>query len=244
MSSIISSPRRSWSSLLVVGLVVSVAGSVVAAPRAWTNATGSNSTFGWSGGQSGDGDVTNVGLWGDPIVNDEGFFFRDMNPLFKAEAVWPASSNMLSGMSVTLNTMNAVPPNMAGLTELRVREWGSYTGDIEDVVATGGTVLLTPISPGGPPTNLGELAMTFDSQEGTWEASMDVVFSDIGGGFPSAVQIMSMAITNHLEAIPMDGSASIQKEGASVVFPEPATGMLTLCGLIAVARRRGRHNSR
>ncbi len=231
-----------WSPLLVVCLVLSVGAAATAVPRDWTNASGANAVFGWTNGQSGDGDVATVGLWGDPITTDQGFFFRTMEPMFEAAATFPSSASTLSGMSVVANTLGAAPPNPSPLTELHIREWGTFTGDIEDVDASGGTVLLLPLSPPGPPINLGELVMTFDAGAGTWTARMDVVFADIGGGFPAGVNILSVDVTNHLKAIPVDGSASIQKLGADVVTPEPATSALGLVGLLIVMRRR--HGSR
>jgi hypothetical protein len=96
--------------------------------------------------------------------------------------------------------------------------------------------------PSGPPANLGELEMTFDVEEGTWEASLDVVFADIGGipAFPPEVNLLGLDVTNHLKAIPLDGSASIQKLGAEIIIPEPATLTLVLCGVVAIVSRRAR----
>jgi hypothetical protein len=228
---------------LVVFAVVRLAGAPAFATAVpWANETGSNPRFGWSDGQSDDGGLEQGGLWGDPTVTEHGFFFEDMNDLFKAEAAYPASDNIASSLSVTIDTSGSSPPGAAPLSELRIREWGSFTGDIEDVDASGGTVLLLPISPSGTPTELGQLTMAFDIEEHTWEASMDILFADIGGTppFPPEVSIFGIDITNHLQAIPLDGAASIQKLGAEITLPEPATLGLVLCGFLPIVLRRAR----
>ena len=225
--------------IITVVLVASVAAVSFASPVAWDNATGANARFGWSNGQSGDGGLSGAGLWGDPTVNELGFFFRDMEETFAAEATHPASDNILSGMSVTLNTMTSSPPAAPALTELHIREWGCYTGEIEDVMATSGTVQLIPIVPSSSSVNLGQLTMDYDDVEKTWTASMDIYFDQIGGGFPPALNIFGLDISNHLKAVPLDGrTASIQKLGADIVVPEPACLTLLLVGLGGVLLRR------
>jgi hypothetical protein len=201
----------------------------------WTNESGSNARFAWSDGQSDDGGLGEGGLWGDPIVTIEGFFFDDVNPLFRAEA--PDADNIVSAMSVNLSTLGADPVPADPLTELHITEWGTYTGMWEEVAASSGTVLLIPISPSGPPTNLGQLTMTHDPDTLSWMASMNIYFDEIGGGFPSEVNILGLDVTNHLIAT---GTSSIQKTGAKVLVPEPTTAMLVLCGLIPIVSRRRR----
>ncbi len=237
---------RRWLPVLAVGLLLTVSSSVWAAPVPWSNASGSNSRFGWSNGQSDDGGLGGSGLWGNPVVTPPGFYFGAMSPNFRAEATDPESDNMLSSMSVVLSVFSSTPPNAPSLTELRIEEWGTFTGDVSDVEATGGTVLLTSLNPARPPKNLGELNMRFDTENGTWRAWMDIDFAAIGGTFPAAVKILSVDVTNHLKAIPTGGrTASIQKTGATVTVPEPATGMFVLCGLVTlVARRAGRGSRR
>ena len=228
--------------LIVLGVGLSMGASAFATAVPWANEDGSNPRFGWSDGQSDDGGLGQGGLWGDPTVTEQGFFFEDMNELFKAEATYPASDNIASSLSMTISTFGSSPPGAPPLTDLYIREWGSFTGDIEDVDASGGTVLLLPINPGGVPTELGQLTMTFDIDEHTWEASMDISFADIGGmpPFPPEMNILLIDITNHLKAIPLDGTASIQKLGAEVTVPEPTTLGLLFFGLLPVVLRRTR----
>ena len=229
--------------LIVLGVVLSIGASAFAEAVPWDNEDGSNERFGWPNGQSGDGSLGQGGLWGDPTITAEGFFnFENMNELFKAEATYPAGDNIVSSASVTINTPGSSPPGAAPVTELHIREWGSFTGDIEDVEASGATVLLIPIDPGGLPAELGELTMTFDIDEHTWEASMDIYFADIGGTppFPPELSILAVDISNHLKAIPLDGTASIQKLGAEVTLPEPTTLGLVFFGLLPIVLRRTR----
>ena len=227
--------------LVVFGVVLSIGASAFATAVPWTNEDGSNARFGWSSGQSDDGGLLQGGLWGDPTVTEHGFFFENMSDLFEAEATFPAADNIASSVSVTINRLGATPPGADPLTELHIREWGSYTGEIADVIETGGTVLLIPITvPPTPPAELGELTMTFDSDAGTWEASMDIDFASIGGLFPSEVDILGIDITNHLKATPASGFASIQKLGAEITVPEPTTLGLVLFGLLPIVLRRAR----
>ncbi len=234
---------RSWLPFVVVGLVALVGTNAIAGERNWTNDTGSNSGFGWTNGASGDGDIATVGLWGDPAVNDVGFRFQTMNPLFTASASYPNSASRLSNMSVVLNTFGATPPSALPITKLHISQWGSFTGDIADVSASGGTVLLVPLSPPGTPTNLGALAMTFNSIDGTWIAEMDIELADIGGGFPAGVNILSIDVTSHLKAIPLAGNATMTEEGALVTIPEPAALTLGLLGLVPIVLRRTRRRT-
>lgn len=242
MSSLVNLARRAGFIVPIISLVLvaSLFTGAQAAPVDWDNDSGANARFGWSDGQSGDGDLGGDGLWGNPIVNELGFFFRDMDEAFMAEATYPSADNILSSTSVLINTNNSDPAGAAPLTELHIREWGSYTGDIENVSSTFGTVLLVPIIPGGVPVNVGELTMTYDDVEKTWEASMDIYFDEIGGmpPFPAEVQLLSLDVTNHLKAVPVDGSASIQKLGADIIVPEPACLTLLLFGLGGMLLRR------
>ena len=226
--------------IISIVLVGSLFAGAQATPVIWDNTSGANARFGWTNGQSGDGGLGGGGLWGNPTVNELGFFFRDMEETFEAEATYPSADNILSSMSVLVNTNNADPTAAPPLTELHIREWGSYTGNIEDVSDTFGTVLLVPIVPGGVPVNMGEMAMTFDDVEKTWAASMDIYFNEIGGmpPFPAEMQHLSLDITNHLKAVPLSGAASIQKLGADIIVPEPACLTLVLFGLGGVLLRR------
>ena len=235
-----SSRLRSCLPLMVVGLVALVATNAIAGDRNWTNDNGSNTRFGWSNGASGDGDIATVGLWGDPLVDDVGFRFQNMNPLFRATASFPSSASRLSNMSVVLNTLSATPPSATPITKLHISQWGTFTGDVADVDASGGTVLLVPLSPPGTPANLGELAMTFDTINGTWIAEIDILLSDIGGAFPAGVNILSIDVTSHLKAIPSAGNATMTEQGALVTIPEPAALTLGLLGIVPIILRRTR----
>ncbi len=143
-------------------------------------------------------------------------------------------------MSVVMNTLAASPPSTTMITKLHIAQWGTFTGDVADVQASGGTVLLVPLSPGGTPANLGELAMSFNTIDGTWIAEMDIVLADIGGAFPAGVNILSIDVTSHLKAIPSAGNATMTEQGALVTIPEPATLTLGLLGVVPIILRRTR----
>jgi hypothetical protein len=231
--------------VLVAGLTLVMASSAEAAAIAWTNAGGSNAAFDWSNGDSGDGQ------WGDPDVYPSGFYFNNMLPTFKAGPVTnPNADSIVSSMSVDIDAS-------APITELHFSESGTYTGDVADVrtvdtgddVKTFASVLLTVLDPldfiNGPVFEAGFLDFTFHAN-GTWDAALDLGLADLTALSPSfagGLNTFSIAVTNHLMAVPDDigaTTAGIQKTGGRVIVPEPATLLFGLCGLAAITLRRPR----
>lgn len=231
--------------VLAVGLTLVMASSAGAAAISWTNASGSNSAFDWSNGDSGDGQ------WGDPDVLPSGFFFNNMLPTFKAGPVTnPSADTIVSSMSVDVDASSPI-------TELHFAEFGTYTGDVADVrtadtgddVKTFASVLLTVLDPfdfiNGPVFQAGYLEFQFHAN-GTWDAALDLDLADLtamSAMFAGGINTFSVAVTNHMMAVPDDigaTTASIQKTGGRVVVPEPAMLLFGLCGLAAITLRRSR----
>ncbi len=221
-----------------VALLVAV-GSASAVDVDWGNASGSNARFVWSQGQSGDGDLGGGGLWGDPTVTEQGFFFTDMDPTFEAEATYPGTDAVLSATSVTLNAVGG------RVTEIHVREGGTFTGDVADVEASVGSLSILFMNPPASVINVGPLDYEFNVAEGTWTASLDVDVLSLHPMLASAngALLFNVDVTNHLKAEPDTigaTSASIQKTYASIVIPEPSSLLLGAIGLFSLVNRRSR----
>jgi hypothetical protein len=207
-----------------------VAGTAGAADVAWSNASGSNADFAWSNGKSGEG------MWGNPVVTTLGFWFTAMKPTFKAEATYPASNTLVSTCSVLVNTIN---PKL--ISELHIREYGTYSGDIADVIATSGTLTVSLITPYGGVQNLGNLTVSFNPANHTWTAFKDVNLAALNPA--GGKDTFNITVTNYLQATP-DGvgatTAIIQKTGGRFIVPEPATLALALVGFAMLSLRRSR----
>jgi hypothetical protein len=156
-----------------------------------------------------------------------------MDPGFKAEATEPSAQTTLSLMSVSVNTYAYSP-----VTELHVYEYGTFTGNIEDVDQTTGLVSLSIYYPGFAFPEI-PLNFTFN-MDGTWSAYCELDPASLGTEFAGGLVDFDLDISNYLVAEPMTqgGTAMIQKLGGKVVFPEPATLLLAVCGLAMISLRR------
>jgi len=222
---------RLTSGVSIVSLMLLV-GTAGAADVPWVPPSGSNADFAWSSGKSGDG------MWGNPVVTTKGFWFTNMDPSFKAEATFPLSYTRTSTCAVTIDDVGAPL-----ITELHIREYGTYSGDIADVSQTGGTLSLTLMVPSGGTQNLGNLAVSFNPADHTWTAWKDVDLAALRPGPPPGLDRFIVTVTNHLKATPDaigETSAMIQKLGGRIIIPEPATLSLALVGFAMISVRRSR----
>lgn len=233
--------RRWFSSLIVVGVVLSIGASAFAAVVPWTNASGSNARFSWANGQSNDCGIPAdppKGMWGDPTVYDVGFFFNDMRPDFEASAgpAYPGGHPVVSSeMDVDIITIGDP------FAEMYILEFGTYAGEISAVNASSASAEIFQMSPFVMTTI--PLTMTF-FEDNTWEARLDIDDLASYPGIYSTLGNFSLSITNSLHASPAEGeSASIQKTGARVVFPEPTTLALVFVGIVPLTVRRLRRSS-
>jgi len=235
--------------LLAAVFTFAIAGGAEAAFFPWGNASGTSpgNVFSWTDGDSEDSGLgLGEGLWGDPTVTDQGFFFNDMRPEFKAEATEPSAVVIESKTRVMITGTNP-------LTELHIAEWGTWTGAAEDVNTTYGSVTVTPLIPVDSPFNMPlQLNLTFQYTEvvgdvNTWSAKADIdltqdLSSFLPGLYDSGVTKFQVTVTNHLRSDPVGAgeTAMIQKVGGRIIVPEPATLLLGLGGLLAIALRRSR----
>jgi len=220
---------RLTSSVSVVFMILLV-GTAGAADIAWSNASGSNADFAWLNGKSGDG------MWGNPTVTTLGFWFTAMKPTFKAEATYPVSNTLDSTVQVIVNANTGKL-----ISELHIREYGTYSGDIADVSHSGGTLSVSLLVPSGGTQNLGNLTMGFNPANHTWTAWKDV---DLAALIPAGGKdTFNVVVTNHLAATPDaigETSAMIQKTGGRIIIPEPATLAMALVGFAMLSLRRSR----
>ena len=224
---------------LVMGLSLTLAGSAGADTIDWGTPPGPDgytNTFNWSSGSS------EEGLWGDPDITDDGFFFNNMDPQFKAEATNPSSDLTLSEMHVSINTYGYDP-----IMELHVYEHGIFTGNIEDVYdadnhLTWATLQLFVIDPMTYESLDFPLTFDFNVGEGTWTASAHVDVASLGGDYVGGLIDFDLDLPNYLRAQPLTpgGTAMIQKLGGAVIIPEPASLLLGLFGLVTISLRRSR----
>ena len=220
---------RLTSSVLIVSMIL-LAGTAGAADVSWVPPSGSNADFAWSNGKSGDG------MWGNPTVTTLGFWFTAMKPTFKAEATYPGSNTLDSTVQVIVNANTGKL-----ISELHIREYGTYSGDIADVSHSGGTLSVVLINPSGGTQNLGSVTMGFNPANHTWTAFKDVNLAALipAGGKDT----FNVVVTNHLAATPDtigETTATIQKTGGRIIIPEPATLALALVGFAMLSVRRSR----
>jgi hypothetical protein len=219
----------------VVGAVALLMSPATALAGPWGNASGSNSAFAWSGGAS------NTNLFGDPTINQHGFFFNDTDN-FRAEGGDGVSDSASDFARVTLNTSTVGAP---AIHEITVFEWGSWSHDISEIgdftfQADYSILRYLP----SPFAASGSLSMTWDFQpDGTWTCARKLTAGEAGNP-PASDQdwiYFQITVTNTIQ---VNGTAPadswIQKEGMRIVVPEPASGMLLLMGLGAAALRRSR----
>ena len=220
---------RLTSGVSIVSLMLLV-GTAGAADVPWVPPSGSNADFAWLNGKSGDG------MWGNPVVTTKGFWFTNMDPSFKAEATFPLSYTRTSTCAVTIDDVGAPL-----ITELHIREYGTYSGDIADVSHSGGTLSVSLLVPSGGTQNLGNLTMGFNPANHTWTAWKDV---DLAALIPAGGKdTFNVVVTNHLAATPDaigETSAMIQKTGGRIIIPEPATLAMALVGFAMLSLRRSR----
>lgn len=220
---------------ILAGLAVLFGGSVPAVASSWTNASGSNARFGWSGGEN------NTDHFGNPTVTTDGFFFTDPD-----DFIADVDTGILSVTDfarVTVDVAGATPNPASPIPQITVREWGTFAGDLEDLNLQADFVVFrySPMPPGSTSTiNLPNDATVFDEEEGTWFTEY-VLTAGEAGNPPYADQPWSRFQITVTNTVQVDGGAPagsfIEKMGMSIVVPEPST-LLLLVGCIPLIPRR------
>jgi len=210
-----------------------------ATPIDWFDASGANARFGWYGGQSDDAGLGGAeGLWGQPTDSTVGFAFDDMRSEFQAVGTAGSPGTIQSAVQVGFDVSAATMPDQDPISTLSVVEFGTFTGDPAALMATSGTIQVFSLSPFVPPTILGQVDVTFDTDAMTWEARADF---DFVAEFGAPLANFTVTVNNTLVASPVDGEASIQKTGGRIYIPEPAAFGLVMLGAMIVGVRRLRY---
>jgi hypothetical protein len=213
----------------------------VAAPSwagSWSNASGANAAFGWSGGQN------NTDRFGNPAVSEAGFLFSD--PVdFRAEGGGGVSASKTDFARVTVNIATSVPAGAPAIEFITVKEWGTWSAGISDPDTDFGFQLDYSVFRYAP-TPLGNTgAIDIDATfypNGTWAASYTLNAGVTSPPYADKPwERFQITVTNTIQ---VDGAAPsgsfIEKQGMQIIVPEPATVALLMMGIGSLAIRRRR----
>jgi len=232
--------RRSIAFGAVFALVVSSS----AMAGAWSNASGSNTSFGWSGG------FNNTDHFGNPTVTVDGFFFLD--PVdFRADGGGGIGESTTDFARTTVNVNNAVGGPGPDVHQVIVEEWGhwysSETGP-GGLPLPGNFTVQADFQMGRqmpfPPGSSGPLSLpvTF-LPDGTWHAERTLIAGQPGNPPFSNLdwKIFVVTVTNTIQVSGAAAEGSwIEKDGMRIITPEPTAGVLLLVGFGTLALRRSR----
>lgn len=228
--------RYAMAMVAVVGVVCVSAVPVWAGP--WSNASGANAAFGWSGGQN------NTGRFGDPVVSESGFLFAHPND-FLAVGGDGVSDSKTDLARVTVDIAASAPAGAPAIEFITVKEWGTWSAEVSDPARDFGFQLDYSVFR-FQPSPLGNTgAIDIDAVfygDGTWEASYTL---DAGVTAPPYAdqpwQRFQITVTNTIQ---VDGAAPagsfIEKQGMQIIVPEPATVALLVLGIGSLVIRRRR----
>ncbi len=250
---------RSLAVSAVAVAIVLVSVSTASAAYPWSNPSGNNARFGWSGGQNNIPPLTGPGF-GNPTVYTWGFDFA--SPVnFRSTGGDGSGATTEDLADVIVDKAGSTPPGAAAFHFIKVKEWGTYDlGDFAGNPTTYLTVqadfsvfrysptplgntganiiasvaqppIYTPYDPGHP-----ELG-------GTWYAEK-ILVAGTPGNPPYADQDWNKFRIKVTDAILVDGAAPagsfIEKAGMQIIIPEPASILLALAGFGSLVLRRSR----
>lgn len=225
--------------VLLTGAAIGLLSSGASGMVAWSNASGSTSLLEWENGQS------QNGLFGDPTVSGDTFFFLANNNFTAISA---------GGGSVTVTDTLSVDVHALGLnefTEVLFYSAGDYnllgpdatvdvTGNLDVENLDNGDVFSDAF------TVIDPIPFPFGDAVGQWEGfSLVDLSGESGGPFTS----LHIEFTNSVIAISgVSGSSSIalgtlpvtQASFALRIIPAPGSAVALIGGVALVARRRRR----
>ena len=226
----------------LVGLgILALCAVQASAATLWpSNSSGSNSRFGWSGGEY------STGRFGSPNVDPAGFHF--VNPVnFKAER--GVLNTATDFVDVNVNVDTATPAPADPLPTILIKEWGiwhSNSGLVSGNVAAGPTTSLTGIRPeaGISAVHSFGSAVTYGPYDsglgyGTWYAEY-LYTPSLSKPIPERLPWVEVVITVTDNLYALSTGSWIQKDGMEIIIPEPSTVLLLLGGFGAMFGRSRR----
>ncbi len=237
--------------LCAVSAVALACDFAYAAPVAWSNTNGSNSSISWSNGQS------DKGLFGNPTVDGNSFLFFPSN--FEATASNGTAQTTSDRLSFKLTAAEGKE-----IQQINIREYGDWSIIGNGGVKAVGALYITRLNSPGFGTVWSEtLNVVYDDLEnatiiqspsrpkvegsGTWDGNFSI-------DLPDGVTSVQVVLNNILQATSgTGGSAFIQKKGVGdpadgdaqflieAVVPEPASISLLVLGGGALLLRRRRN---
>jgi hypothetical protein len=219
-----------------VAVTVGVAASNDAIAVSWTNASGANSSFSWSGG------FNNVGLFGDPTITPGGFFFND-TVNFIAQGGGGSGATATDFARTTVDVAGSVPAGAPPIHFIRVVEFGTWSNDIsvESDFTVQADFAVFRFIPGPPGSTFSLPMATTFFPDGTWISERTLTAGEIGN--PNfADQDWSRFQITVTNTIQVDGGAAagsfIEKTGMHIITPEPASVLFLLAAFCPVVMRR------
>ncbi|MEM8875947.1 MAG: PEP-CTERM sorting domain-containing protein [Planctomycetota bacterium] len=206
-----------------------LSGAAFASPVPWSQPDGSTANFDYSGGQS------DNGLFGDPIVTDEGLIFTPVG--FIASATDGGAQVTSDRLQVTITA-----PDGQDIDQISVTELGDYAILGSGSVFASGA--LFAVGEGLPLAGIAD-ALDVDPAMPILVESSGLYEGTATLEFPEGITEVTLVFNNILQAeAGPNSSALIQKKTAGfdidIVIPEPASvGLLGVAGLGLLRRRNG-----
>ncbi len=200
-------------------VVMSLSMAVSAQTTPWSNPSGSNARFGWSGGANNTNPLVH---FGSPDVTEAGFFYNGITD-FQAEmdsGIYPTSATDVTRAQI--NVMGATPPALP-IDTIIVREWGEWYNSGESgvdysIFNVQADFRIIRMIPPGPTTTHTLAPVSFDVDEGTWSVEIEI---DTGG-----LQMFQFQLENIVSVSNGDAGSYISKLGTEIIVPEPASALL------------------
>ena len=221
--------------LTAVAAVAAIGFAAAADAAPWSNPSGSTANFSYSGG------LSDNGLFGDPIVTDDGFTFTPANFIATSVGGTPAAVSDRTKVVITANPGEEID-------KIVLRELGDYSILGMGGIQVGGALFVS--YDGGPLAGI--------AAETEFDPDMPVINNDPNAGLsgvfegmamidvPEGVSEVVVVFNNSLLAVSSEsGASTVQKKTAGagveidVIVPEPTSlALLGLAGPLLMRRRR------
>jgi hypothetical protein len=227
--------------LYLVGAMGVVGFSSNAFASSWSNASGSNSAFGWTGG------FNNTDHFGNPTVTPSGFFFDNTVNFIAVNPDGSTGDSETDFARTTFDVAASTPGGAPTISQIIVKEFGTWSSEISqpsDFTVQADFQLFRFVP--GPPGTTGPLGMSVVFYpNGTWAASRTLI-AGAPGNPPNSNLPWSRAQITVTNTIQVSGSAPagsfIEKTGMQIITPEPGSALVMVVGLgtLLARRRQGR----